>query len=59
MEKHLTPVKAIRLKCIDCSGGVLNEVKNCVVKNCPLYLFRLGKNPNYTKQNKLTELTPV
>ena len=26
----LTPMKAIRYKCIDCSGGSTHEVKQCV-----------------------------
>lgn len=39
------PVKAIRLKCLDCSGGSREEVKLCVIPECPLYPFRLGRNP--------------
>jgi len=41
-----TPVKAIRAKCLDCSAGSFHEVKECVIPDCPLYPFRLGKNPN-------------
>ena len=41
-----TPVlKAIRAKCLDCSGSSPNEVRDCLVRNCALYPFRLGKNP--------------
>ena len=41
-----TPVlKAIRAKCLDCSGGSHAEVAGCLVKNCTLYPFRMGKNP--------------
>jgi hypothetical protein len=41
-----TPVlKAIRAKCLDCSGGVPSEVRDCLVKNCALYPFRMGSNP--------------
>ena len=47
MTKYLTPVKAIRRKCIDCSGGSLKEVRLCQVRECALYPFRMGKNPNY------------
>lgn len=39
----LTPMKAIRRKCIDCSCGSSNEVKLCPVQNCPLYTYRFGK----------------
>ncbi len=45
-KKKLTPVKAIRLKCIDCSGFQEKEVKECVCKNCPLYPYRLGIKSN-------------
>lgn len=45
-EKRISPLKAIRLKCLDCSCGSPNEVKLCPVEKCPLYPFRLGKNPN-------------
>lgn len=31
---------AVALKCIDCSGGVLKEVRGCVCTDCPLWGFR-------------------
>ncbi len=40
-----TPLKAIRLKCLDCCCGSSNEVKLCTVERCALYPFRFGKNP--------------
>ena len=43
--KVLTPVKAIRAYCIECSGGMTKEVKLCPVENCPLYPYRMGKRP--------------
>jgi hypothetical protein len=45
MENKISPVKAIRLFCIDCSGGSLPEVKECRSFTCPLHPFRFGKNP--------------
>jgi len=45
-KKRLSPLRAIREKCIDCSGGSTKEVKLCVIPDCPLYPFRLGKNPS-------------
>ena len=39
------PVKAIRMKCTDCSGGNRREVEHCSLKSCALYPFRFGKNP--------------
>lgn len=55
-EKKLTPMKAIRAKCLDCSNGSANEVKLCPIVRCPLYAYRFGKNPNrqreYTEEEK-------
>ena len=39
-------LKAIRRRCIDCSGGSLAEVRACKCVSCPLHPFRMGKNPN-------------
>lgn len=44
--KRISPLKAIRLKCLDCCCGSSNEVKLRTVERCPLYPFRFGKNPN-------------
>ena len=49
----LTPMKAIRYKCIDCSGGSTHEVKLCVCADCPLWPFRLGHNP-FRRERQLT-----
>jgi hypothetical protein len=38
-------LKAIRAKCLDCSGGSHAEVADCVVRGCTLYPFRMGRNP--------------
>lgn len=42
----VSPLKSIRSFCLSCSCGSLKEVRNCVIKDCPLYAFRLGSNPN-------------
>ncbi len=41
----MTPIKSIRAKCLDCSGGSFSGVRECPVENCPLYPYRLGKRP--------------
>lgn len=41
----ITPLKAIRLKCLDCTCGQPKEVKDCPCTDCPLYDLRFGKNP--------------
>lgn len=44
-EKRLTPIKAIRAKCLDCCCGNSNEVKLCTCTGCALYPYREGHNP--------------
>lgn len=44
-ENRITPLKAIRLKCLDCSCGSPKEVKQCTAEGCPLHPFRFGRNP--------------
>ena len=41
----LTPIKAIRAKCIDCCCGQRQEVRLCTVAGCPLHEYRMGKRP--------------
>ena len=41
----ITPMKAIRKKCLECSCGSFNEVKLCPVEKCPLYPYRFGHRP--------------
>ena len=54
----LTPIKAIRAKCIDCSCGSLREVRECHMKDCTLWPYRMGKRPKInkdTEDGKLSE----
>lgn len=44
--RKMTPLRAIRARCLECSGGSTAEVRECVIPSCPLYPFRMGKNPN-------------
>lgn len=43
--KVLTPIKAIRAKCIDCCCGDKKEVRECSITDCPIWLYRMGKRP--------------
>lgn len=54
MEYKTNPVKAIRAYCLECSGGQPSEVKYCPVEKCPLYPFRLGKNP-FRQRREMTD----
>ena len=44
-KKKLTPVKAIRAKCLDCCCVSSRDVKLCSVPECTLFPYRFGKNP--------------
>ncbi len=50
--KRVTPMKAIRLKCLDCSGNSYKEVELCPIHNCALYPFRFGKRPETVQPGK-------
>ena len=43
MEKVLTPLQAIRKKCLDCTGDNLEEIRKCPIEECPLYMYRSAK----------------
>lgn len=45
MIKELTPIKAIRKKCLECGNGQYTEVRKCTNQDCPLYTYRMGHNP--------------
>ena len=52
--KPIPPLKAIRAKCLDCCLDNTNEARLCPAKGCPLWPFRLGKNP-YRTPRRMTE----
>lgn len=37
--------RAIRAKCLNCSGYQWSEVRDCVLTDCPLFPYRFGKGP--------------
>jgi hypothetical protein len=39
-------LKAIKLRCLDCSGFSKPEVAACAHTSCDLHAFRQGRNPN-------------
>lgn len=41
----LTPIKAIRKKCLECCCGQRNEVRLCHIKDCALWGYRMGHRP--------------
>lgn len=42
----LTPMKAIRARCLDCSGYSVKEVRECSIDTCPLHPYRFGHRPS-------------
>ncbi len=45
-DKPLSPLKAIRAKCLECAGGKPSVVRNCESVDCPLHNLRMGHNPS-------------
>lgn len=57
----LTPMKAIKAKCMECSAGQRSEVRNCTVTTCALYGYRNGHRPKdeeNIEENNQTEKVP-
>jgi hypothetical protein len=42
MNEYLTPLQAIRKKCLECSNGQNEEVRGCLIETCPLYPYRIA-----------------
>jgi len=51
IEAKLTPIKAIRLQCIECMGFQAAFVKKCSSPLCSLFPFRMGKTHSGIKGN--------
>jgi len=43
VDKRITRAKAIRLKCLECCCQQFSEVKNCEIKDCSLWRYRMGR----------------
>jgi hypothetical protein len=43
--KPISPLKALRLRCIDCCADQPSEVRLCTAVACPSWPFRMGANP--------------
>jgi len=49
----MTPLTAIRKYCLYCSNNQPIEIQKCPSKNCPFYLYRMGKNTTKPRQRAL------
>lgn len=43
--EQLSPLEAIRAKCLDCCAGSPHEVRLCVAVACVSWPFRMGRSP--------------
>jgi hypothetical protein len=41
--ERVTRARAIRLKCLDCCCGQAAEVRRCPCTDCPLWIYRMGR----------------
>ena len=41
----MSPLSALRARCIDCCAGSADEVKKCIAVGCASWPFRMGVNP--------------
>ena len=51
--RDMSPMRALRLRCLDCCGGSDTEVRYCTAKKCPSWPFRMGSSP--WRKFKLTD----
>lgn len=42
---RVSPLRALRLNCLDCCNGSAQEVRLCTAVTCPSWPFRMGRNP--------------
>ena len=42
---RVSPLRALRLKCLDCCNDSAQEVRLCTALDCPSWPFLMGKNP--------------
>ena len=45
--ERVTRARAIRLKCLDCCCGQSAEVRRCPSTNCPLWIYRMGREVKF------------
>ena len=56
--RELTRSQAIKFNCLDCSGGLTAEVRDCEIKTCPLWVFRPYQKSN-SQQEESSQLTDM
>jgi hypothetical protein len=56
VRKELTPLRAIRKHCIECSGNLVKNALWCQVTSCTLWRYRLGARPSTVREKHCPEL---
>jgi hypothetical protein len=41
----MSPLAALRARCLDCAGGSSSEVRKCTAVECPAWPFRMSASP--------------
>jgi len=58
MKKNPTPIRNIKFYCKNwCSSGEIKQWKECPTKECPLWIYRLGKRGTGT--NKKSDMSNI
>jgi hypothetical protein len=50
---HVSPLQALRARCVDCCAGSADEVRKCTAVYCPSWPFRMGFDP-WRQRRQLT-----
>lgn len=53
--RKISPVKALRAKCLDCCAGSAHEVRLCAAQKCPSWPFRFGRSPWRASKQSLAQ----
>ncbi len=48
----MSPLQAIKAKCLDCCCDSRPEVQLCPCTDCPLHIFRFGRLPKEHNKNR-------
>lgn len=52
------PLTAIRAFCVTCMGGYAHLIPECTAPKCPLFAYRMGRNPNAKARGKFFQPVP-
>ena len=51
----MSPLRAIRLRCLDCCVGQAPEVRKCTAVECPSWPYRMGRNPFHASSSNMAK----